>query len=99
MSSTQFVEQINPPNAEAVIAEVKTAEVAAVAAHQRKQQQGGCALLEKGKNNHEKQQTIPAEIIKPFGDYKTPGPNEKVIDIIDGKPWRKQKEVKLSRLR
>ena len=38
MSSTQFVEQINPPNADAVIAEVKTAEVAAAAAQAAQQQ-------------------------------------------------------------
>lgn len=24
----------------------------------------------------------PAKIIKPFGDYKTPGPNEKVIEAL-----------------
>ncbi len=29
-----------------------------------------------------KNQNKPAEIIKPFGDYKTPGPNEKVIDVL-----------------
>jgi len=41
MSNTQFVEQINTPNADAVIAEVKTAEIAALAAHQEQMQQGG----------------------------------------------------------
>lgn len=29
-----------------------------------------------------KNKNKPAEIIKPFGDYKTPGPNEKVIDLL-----------------
>ena len=41
MSNTQFVEQINPPNAEVVIAEVRTAEVAAAAAQAAAAQQGG----------------------------------------------------------
>lgn len=49
MSSTQFVEQINPPNADVVIAEVKTAEVAAIAAKQQEAQQQAIIPQGKGK--------------------------------------------------
>jgi len=38
MSNEQFIEQINPPNADVVIAEVRTAEIAAAAAQQAQQQ-------------------------------------------------------------
>lgn len=49
MSSTQFVEQVNPPNAEAVIAEVKTAEIAAAAAQAQQQQAAAASGQPPGK--------------------------------------------------